>query len=49
MPPEHALDILHLEAKEGMLDQDLLETFVAARVFEAVLKGGASEGSGGGG
>ena len=49
VPPEHALDILHMEAKEGMLDQDLLETFVAARVFEAVLKGGASEGSGGGG
>ncbi|HEY2067519.1 MAG TPA: HD domain-containing phosphohydrolase [Gemmatimonadaceae bacterium] len=31
-----ALDILHTEAKEGMLDPVLLEVFVQARVFEAV-------------
>ena len=38
VPWDRALDILHMEAKEGMLDRDLLETFVGARVFEAVLK-----------
>jgi HD-GYP domain-containing protein (c-di-GMP phosphodiesterase class II) len=36
VPSEHALDILHAEAKQGMLDRDLLETFVEARVFELV-------------
>ena len=36
VPTERALDILHMEAKDGMLDASLLEAFVAARVFEAV-------------
>ena len=36
VPAQHALDILHDEAKEGMLDQDLLRTFVEARVFDMV-------------
>ncbi|MDE3217505.1 MAG: phosphodiesterase, partial [Gemmatimonadota bacterium] len=36
--PERALDILSMEAKEGMLDRDLLETFIEAGVFRAVLK-----------
>ncbi|HEX8851698.1 MAG TPA: HD domain-containing phosphohydrolase [Gemmatimonadaceae bacterium] len=31
-----ALDILHAEAREGLLDRDLLGTFVDARVYEAV-------------
>jgi HD-GYP domain-containing protein (c-di-GMP phosphodiesterase class II) len=39
VPLERALDILHAEAKEGMIDQALLETFVAARVFEKLKEG----------
>ena len=39
VPAERALDILHMEAKDGMLDADLLETFVQAKIFESVLKG----------
>jgi hypothetical protein len=39
IPWERALDILHMEAREGMLDQDLLKSFVDARVFAAVLRG----------
>ena len=35
VPLERALDILHAEAKEGMLDAVLLKTFVDAKVFEA--------------
>ncbi|HEX2781835.1 MAG TPA: HD domain-containing phosphohydrolase [Gemmatimonadaceae bacterium] len=31
-----ALDILHAEAREGLLDRDLLATFVDARIYEAV-------------
>ena len=38
VPTERALDILHMEAKEGMLDAALLSAFVDARVFDA-LKG----------
>ena len=37
---ERALEILHMEAKEGMLDGNLLETFVEARVFESVVRSG---------
>ena len=36
VPAEQALDILHLEAKEGMLDPTLLRAFVDARVYEQV-------------
>jgi hypothetical protein len=36
VPSVRALDILHMEAREGMLDPHLLEAFVEARVFEAV-------------
>jgi HD-GYP domain-containing protein (c-di-GMP phosphodiesterase class II) len=32
-----ALDILHAESREGLLDRDLLTTFVDARVYETVL------------
>jgi HD-GYP domain-containing protein (c-di-GMP phosphodiesterase class II) len=32
---DRALDILHMEARDGTIDAALLETFVAARVFEA--------------
>jgi HD-GYP domain-containing protein (c-di-GMP phosphodiesterase class II) len=34
---ERALDILHMEAREGTIDAALLETFVGARVFETAL------------
>jgi HD-GYP domain-containing protein (c-di-GMP phosphodiesterase class II) len=38
VPTERALDILHAEAKEGMLDGDLLKIFVEAKIFESVNK-----------
>src|SRR6266566_552890 len=34
VPPATALDILHEEAKQGKLDQDLLEIFVEKRIFQ---------------
>jgi HD-GYP domain-containing protein (c-di-GMP phosphodiesterase class II) len=37
VPWERALDILRMEAKEGMLDEDLLKSFIDARVFDSVL------------
>ena len=37
VPHERALDILNMEAKDGMLDADLLSAFIQARVFESVL------------
>jgi HD-GYP domain-containing protein (c-di-GMP phosphodiesterase class II) len=36
VPNERALDILSDEAKEGMLDRDLLDAFIQARVYESV-------------
>lgn len=42
VPVERALDILGMEAREGMLDPELLETFTAARVWDALS---AAEGS----
>ena len=36
VPRERALDILTMEAKEGTIDAALLDTFVGARVFDAV-------------
>jgi HD-GYP domain-containing protein (c-di-GMP phosphodiesterase class II) len=38
--PDRALDILHMEAKEGLIDPHLLATFVRARVFDAVMRDG---------
>ena len=38
VPAERALEILDSEAKEGMLDQDLLKTFIEAKVFHLVGK-----------
>jgi HD-GYP domain-containing protein (c-di-GMP phosphodiesterase class II) len=43
VPTERALDILQMEAKEGMLDPALLEAFVEARVYEAVGAGVAGD------
>ncbi|MGH7677869.1 MAG: HD-GYP domain-containing protein, partial [Gemmatimonadaceae bacterium] len=37
VPYERALDILNMEAKDGMLDKDLLDAFIGARVFEGVV------------
>src|SRR5206468_754626 len=37
VPSDRALDILTMEAKEGMLDADLLSAFIEARVFESVV------------
>jgi HD-GYP domain-containing protein (c-di-GMP phosphodiesterase class II) len=43
VPSERALDILTLEAKEGMIDATLLDAFVGARVFEQVPLGSAGD------
>jgi HD-GYP domain-containing protein (c-di-GMP phosphodiesterase class II) len=37
VPFERALDILNMEAKDGMIDPDLLSAFIDARVFESVV------------
>lgn len=37
VPAVRALDILQMEAREGMLDRDLLDAFVQARVYEEVM------------
>jgi HD-GYP domain-containing protein (c-di-GMP phosphodiesterase class II) len=41
VPWQRALDILRMEATEGMLDQHLLKSFIDARIFESVLRAGA--------
>ena len=38
VPAERALEILDAEAREGMLDEDLLKTFIEAKVFHLVGK-----------
>ncbi len=38
VPAQRALEILDSEAREGMLDADLLKTFIDAKVFELVGK-----------
>jgi HD-GYP domain-containing protein (c-di-GMP phosphodiesterase class II) len=43
VPTERALDILHMEAKEGMLDAALLEAFVLTRIYELVGSGAAGD------
>ena len=37
VPHVRALDILRMEAKDGMLDAELLAAFIEARVYEAVV------------
>ena len=37
VPIDRAISILHMEAKDGMLDKSLLDAFVEARVFDALL------------
>ena len=37
VPWERALDILRMEARDGMLDEHLLESFISARVFHSVI------------
>ena len=36
VPTERAIAILHMEAKDGMLDKGLLDAFVEARVYDAL-------------
>ena len=36
VPTERALDILHMEAREGMIDKGLLDAFVGGSVFASV-------------
>ncbi len=43
VPTGRALDILHMEAKEGMLDSVLLETFVEARIYEQAKPGAGAD------
>jgi HD-GYP domain-containing protein (c-di-GMP phosphodiesterase class II) len=38
LPWQRALDILHMEATEGMLDEHLLKRFVEARVCDSVIR-----------
>ena len=38
VPTERAIAILHMEAKDGMLDKGLLDAFVEARVFDALTQ-----------
>jgi HD-GYP domain-containing protein (c-di-GMP phosphodiesterase class II) len=37
VPLEKALDILRMEAKDGMLDEHLLASFIEAKVFDTVI------------
>src|SRR4029077_13586285 len=37
VPWERALDILKMEAKEGMLDEHLLASFIGSRIFDQLL------------
>ena len=37
--PDRALDILHSESKDGMIDPILLAAFVGAKVFDLVDSG----------
>ena len=38
VPTDRALDILNMEAKDGMLDRALLDAFIEARVFDVLTK-----------
>jgi HD-GYP domain-containing protein (c-di-GMP phosphodiesterase class II) len=40
---DNALDILRMEATEGMLDPVLLDAFVGARIYDAVERGSAGD------
>jgi HD-GYP domain-containing protein (c-di-GMP phosphodiesterase class II) len=42
VPAERALDILSGEAKEGMIDMNLLRTFIEARIYLSLAKGDRS-------
>jgi hypothetical protein len=43
VPSQQALEILELEAKEGMVDATLLDAFIGARIFEQVPPGSAGD------
>lgn len=38
VPPEKALDILHLEAKDGHIDSELLKVFIEGEVYKRIDK-----------
>ena len=38
VPWTHALDILAVEARDGMIDEHLLKSFIDARVFDSVAR-----------
>jgi 3',5'-cyclic-nucleotide phosphodiesterase len=38
VPAERALDILAEEAREGMIDENLLKTFIEAKIFLALAR-----------
>jgi HD-GYP domain-containing protein (c-di-GMP phosphodiesterase class II) len=40
VPAERALDILSEEAKEGMIDMNLLRTFIEAKIYLSLAKSG---------
>ena len=40
VPAERALDILSEEAKEGMIDLNLLKTFIEARIYLSLARSG---------
>ncbi|HVZ78362.1 MAG TPA: HD domain-containing phosphohydrolase [Gemmatimonadaceae bacterium] len=44
VPTGRALDILSMEAREGMIDRDLLQTFIDAGVFRAVARASGATG-----
>ena len=43
VPPERALAILDAEARDGLIDRDLLGTFIGARVFERAFDPAGAE------
>ena len=46
VPAERALDILSEEAKEGMIDMNLLRTFIEARIYLSLGTGDGGRGTG---
>jgi HD-GYP domain-containing protein (c-di-GMP phosphodiesterase class II) len=46
LPHERALEILHLEAKSGKLDPELLQIFVGAEIPRRAAKASINPGSG---
>jgi HD-GYP domain-containing protein (c-di-GMP phosphodiesterase class II) len=43
VPAQRAIDILHMEAKDGMIDPGLLDVFVEAKVFDVLVHAADTE------